>query len=240
MSKKPPKSFSEMPAINVAGVYKSFGSRVVLEGINFQLTGSQGLCIRGANAAGKTTLIRIIAGLLQASDGMVQIYGLNVRTHGQRTRALLGAIFHKTMVYPQLTVVENLRFFARLYDVKNSRARIEKLLEQVGLTPYRYDSAGVLSRGMRQRLAIARALVHKPIVLLADEPFTGLDSDASKCLVTILRNFKDEGGTVVITAANGNFALQCCDQAAVLREGKLIFNAKVPEINTAEFAQDYL
>jgi heme exporter protein A len=234
------KFFLGMPAINVADVYKSFGSRVVLEAINFHLTAGEGLCICGANAAGKTTLLRIAAGLLKAGDGTVQIYGLNVKTQGRETRPILGAMFHKSMVYPQLTVEENLRFFARLYGVENSKARIQELLEQTHLMPWRYDSAGVLSRGMTQRLAIARALVHKPMVLLADEPFTGLDTDAGRYFITILNNFKERGGTVLMTAHNVDLPLQCCEHVAVLDNGKLIFNRKVSEINRDEFAQDYL
>lgn len=240
MSEKLQKQLGQMPVISLAGVCKSFVSQVVLQDINLQLTGGQGLCICGENAAGKTTLLRIISGLLQASEGVVQICGFNVQTQAQEIKPLVGAIFHKSMVYPQLTVMENLRFFASLYGVKNSKSRIEKLLEQTGLMPYRYDSAGILSRGMMQRLAIARALVHKPMVLLADEPFTGLDVDASKHLATILSNFKDEGGTVLMTTADGNLSLQCCEQVAVLDDRKLIFNAKVSDIDITEFAQDYL
>lgn len=238
--KELPDPLSQSPAINLAGVCKSFGSRAVLKAISFQLTAGQGLSICGANAAGKTTLLKIIAGLLQPGDGEVELCGFNIRHQAHKIKPLVGAIFHKSMLYPQLTVAENLRFFARLYGVKNTEARIEELLEQAGLTPYRYDSAGILSRGMTQRLAIARALIHRPIVLLADEPFTGLDTDASKHLVTILRSFKGEGGTIVMTTHNVNSALQCCEQVAVLDDQKLIFNAKASDINTAEFANDYL
>jgi heme ABC exporter ATP-binding subunit CcmA len=231
---------SELSGVDVAGVCKSFGSQVVLENVSFRLPGGQGLCICGANAAGKTTLLRIMAGLLQASAGAVQICGFDVKLQARQARARLGAIFHKSMVYPQLTVIENLRFFARVYGVRDNAAHIQKLLEQTVLTAYRYDRAGVLSRGIMQRLAIARALVHKPIVLLADEPFTGLDVDASKHLVTILNNFKNEGGTIVMTTHDVNLSFQCCENAAVLDKRKLIFNAKVCEINADAFAKDYL
>ena len=181
-SQKPP---GQTPVINLAGVCKSFGSRVVLEDISLRLTAGQTLCICGANAAGKTTLLRIVSAILKPSEGTVEICGLNVQQQPQEAAGLIGAIFHKSMIYPQLTVTENLRFFATVYGVKNSKPRIERLLEQMGLTPYRYDSAGILSRGMTQRLAIARALLHKPSILLADEPFTGLDAEANKYLVTI-------------------------------------------------------
>lgn len=240
MGKKLKNPLDGTAAINLAGVYKSFGSRAVLEDINFKLTQGCGLCICGANGVGKTTLLRTMAGLVKPDEGQVEIHGFNVQTHPHKIKLLLGAIFHKSMVYPQLTVLENLRFFAAIYSVKNSKANIDELLEQTGLMPYRYDRVGMLSHGMTQRLAIARALVHRPAILLADEPFTGLDSQASEYLVTILRDFKKDGGTVVITTHNVGLALKCCEQVAVLDDRRLIFSSKVSEINTAEFARDYL
>ena len=239
MAEKLQKSL-EPPAVDVSGVCKSFGSQVVLEDISFHLKAGQGLCICGANAAGKTTLLRIMAGLLQPGAGAVQICGFDVKTQARQARAKFGVIFHKSMVYPQLTVIENLRFFALVYGVRDAKDHIEKLLEQTALMHYRYDRAGVLSRGMMQRLAIARALVHRPTVLLADEPFTGLDADASDHLVTILNNFKNEGGAIVMTTHDVNLSLQCCQHVAVLDRRKLIFNAKVCEINADAFASDYL
>jgi heme ABC exporter ATP-binding subunit CcmA len=239
MAEKLQKS-SEPPTVDVAGVSKSFGNQLVLKDISLYLTAGQGLCICGPNASGKTTLLRIMAGLLKPGEGAVQICGFDVKSQARQAKAMLGAIFHKSMVYPQLTVIENLRFFALVYGVRNGKAHIQNLLEQTALMPYRYDRAGILSRGMMQRLAIARALVHKPIVLLADEPFTGLDADASNHLVTILNNFKDEGGTVVMTTHDVNLSLQCCRQVAVLDKQKLIFNAKISKIDTAAFAKDYL
>ena len=234
------KPSSDKPVISLAGVCKSFANRFVLEAISYQVTAGQGLCIFGANAVGKTTLLRITAGLLQPDAGVVEIRGFNGRRQAQETRAPIGVIFHKSMIYPQLTVIENLRFFARFYGVKNGEIRINNLLEQTGLTRYRYDNAGILSRGMVRRLTVARALIHKPAILLADEPFTGLDAEASELLVNILRNFKDQGGTIVMTTHNVNLSLQCCEQMAVLDERKLIFNAELSEINAAEFAKDYL
>jgi len=228
------------PAVSVAGVCKSFGSRVVLDSISLSAAGGQGLCICGANAAGKTTLLKIIAGLLRPSDGRVQICGFDTQKQAHKTKPLIGAVFHKSMVYPQLTVSENLRFFGRLYGVKNRGARIEELLQQAGLAACRYDRAQILSHGMRQRLAIARAMVHGPAVLLADEPFTGLDRDAAESLAAILKSFKKDGGTVVMATHNVNFGLDCCEQVAVLENKKLIFASKVCEIEADEFAKDYI
>ena len=240
MRQKSKKHSEPGPAVSLAGVCKSFGSREVLDSVSFSAAGGEGFCICGANAAGKTTLLKIIAGLLLPGAGKVQICGFDLQEKAPQAKPLLGAVFHKSMVYPQLTVSENLRFFGRLYGVKNGNVRIEELLQQTGLMPCRYDRAGILSRGITQRLAIARAMVHDPAVLLADEPFTGLDCDAAESLVAILEDFKKGGGTIVMATHNVNFALNCCKQVAVLDDRKLIFSAKVSGINTAEFAKDYL
>jgi len=235
-----PDTSSKTPTINLKGVTKSFGNRIVLEAISFQLTAGESLCICGVNAAGKTTLLRIIAALLQPTEGTVEICGFNLKTQTRKIKPLVGAIMHQSMVYPQLTVIENLRFFAELYGLKNSNTRIQQLLEQMRLTPYRYDTPAILSRGINQRLAIARALIHNPDILLADEPFTALDSQAAGDLITILQNFKNQGGTVIMTTHHIDLSLNCCDKVAVLHDQKFIFNAKTSDINISDFAQDYL
>lgn len=237
MAEKLPK---DVPAIDVAGISKSFDSQLVLQDIDLNLAAGQILCICGPNAAGKTTLLRIMAGLLQPTAGTVRICGFDVQKQPQRVKPILGAIFHKSMLYSQLTVIENLQFFAGLYGLRDSEAHIKELLEQVDLLPYRYDRAGILSRGMLQRLAIARAMVHRPTVLLADEPFTGLDTDARKSLVAILKSFKGQGRAIVMTTHDVSLALQCCDRVAVLDKGKLILNVNVCQIDMDAFTKDYL
>lgn len=157
-----------------------------------------------------------------------------------RARAAIGLISHKPMVYPQLTVLENLRFFGRLYGVVDVAGRIERLLEEAGLVRYRHDCAAVLSRGMIQRLAIARSLVHDPSVLLADEPFTGLDVAAAKYLVTVMSDFVKQGRSVLMTTHNVGLSLDWCDRFAVLDGGRIVFDAAAREIDAARFARDYL
>jgi len=230
MNDNPQKNPGQTPALSITGLCKSFGDRRVLDDVTFQLFTGQALCIFGPNAAGKTTLIRIIAGLIPPDKGTIEICGFNIRNQNHLAKATLGFISHKTMVYPQLTVEENLRFFARLYGLKKNDAPIEQLLDKTGLTPYRYDSAAALSRGMTQRLTIARALLHRPAVLLADEPFTALDSSACENLVALLQQFRNEGGAVVITTNNAGLSLRCCEKLAVLQNRNLIFDIKPDRI----------
>ena len=231
---------SSNAVIEVGSVSKAFAARVVLENIDLVVMQSESVCLCGVNGAGKSTLLRIIAGLLCPDAGSVRINGYNVRSDPERTKPQVGVISHKSMTYPDLTVSENLSFFANLYGVKNSSIRIKELLQDVGLFPYRYDKASILSRGLLQRLAIARALVHRPKVLLADEPFTGLDSEACRYLVSVFAGFTNAGGTIVMTTHDTNIGLQCCSRAAVLDKRRLILDAVTSQIDTNAFAKDYL
>jgi len=240
MSKNKQTDDANNSVISVNSLSKAFGARLVLNNIDLEIGRTQSVFICGVNGAGKSTLLRIIAGLLQPDQGSVQVCGYNIRKEPEKAKPQVGVIAHKSMVYPNLTVFENLSFFASLYGVKNGVARIEELLEEIGLFSYRYDKAGILSRGLLQRLAIARALVHNPAVLLADEPFTGLDAEARQHLVTILASFTDNGGTLVMTTHDIANSIQYCDRVMVLDRTRLIFDAMTCDIDTASFAQDYL
>ena len=239
MNKKTQNDHNNESVITINSVSKTFGSKLVLKNVDLQVSQSHGICICGANGAGKSTLLRIIAGLLRPDDGIVKLCGFDINSEPEKTKLCLGLISHKAMVYPELTITENLRFFARLYGVKDASDRIEKLIEDVGLSSYRYDKASILSRGMLQRLAIARAMVHSPTVLLTDEPFTGLDAKACKHLVDVLCGFQSQGGTLVMTSHNTRLALQCCSRVAVLDEGKFIFDSRTSQIDTGSFIEDY-
>ena len=218
----------------------AFETRLVLDQVDLEVPSAQALCLCGINGAGKSTLLRIIAGLLHPTRGVVHVNGLAVKRHPEATKAMIGIISHQSMLYPDLTVAENLLFFARLYGVQDRHSRIQKLLEDIGLASYRHDKTAILSRGMLQRLAIARAIVHEPKILLADEPFTGLDLKSGRNLVDILQKFTGTGGTVIMATHEINFGLQCCQRLAVLDQGRLILDANRDEIDSDRFAHDYL
>ncbi len=227
-------------AINIDSVSKAFGPRLVLKNINLAVAARQSVLLCGVNGAGKSTLLGIIAGLLGPDRGSVSLCGHSVDKYPERAKPQLGVILHKPMVYSELTVLENLSFFADLYGVKNSSDRINALLEEVGIFAYRHDRAAILSRGLLQRLAIARALVHNPKILLADEPFTGLDTEACEHLISILTNFAETSGTVLMTTHDTHLGLRCCRRALVLHKASLIFDAHVGDIDTAGFAKDFV
>ena len=226
--------------INVKSVSKAFDTRNVLRDIAIDIGTGQAVLVCGINGAGKTTLLRIIAGLLQPDIGSVKLCGYNIRKDPEKAKSKFGMISHKSMVYPELTVLENLSFFATLYGVKHSDVYITKLLQDVGLFSYRYDTAGILSRGLLQRLAIARALVHRPVLLLADEPFTGLDAKACHHLITVLNEFTNNGGTIVMTTHDTDIGIRCCNRVVVLDKSNLIFDTRTGNIDTAKFLKDYI
>jgi heme ABC exporter ATP-binding subunit CcmA len=240
MSKELKEDYTDKAVIRTKSVSKAFGTRPVLNNIDLDVVEGQSVCICGVNGAGKSTLLRIVAGLLQPDRGSVRLCGSDISTEPEKIKRQLGVISHKSMVYPELTCFENLSFFANLYGVTDTTGRVNELLEEVGLISYRYDRAGILSRGLLQRLAIARALVHKPAVLLADEPFTGLDRESCEHLISALTGFVNNAGTVVMTTHDVKTAVRCCGRMVVLDRAGLFFDAETKDINVNDFVQDYL
>jgi heme exporter protein A len=228
------------PMIDIAGLCMAFETRLVLNKVDLELPAGQALCLCGSNGAVKSTLLRIIAGLLHPTGGEVRIKGFDIRKDPLSAKPLIGVISHQSMLYPDLTVAENLRFAARLYGVKDISHRVDQLLDDIGLAGYRYDKTSILSRGMLQRLAISRALVHQPKILLADEPFTGLDLRSCRHLVDVLQKFREQGGTIIMTTHEINFGLNCCDRVVVLDKAELIFDAPTEQLDRARFVDDYL
>jgi len=173
--------------LSAAGIGRRFAYRPVLTDVALTLRRGEVLLLVGPNGAGKTTLLRVLSGLLHPSAGHVDRPGA------------IGMVAHDAMLYPALTARENLRFFARLHGVP-ARARVDALLEQVGLASRADDRVGTFSRGMLQRVAIARALLHEPALLLFDEPLSGLDATASRTLVELLQAFRERGTAMIIVS----------------------------------------
>lgn len=183
----------------VEGVGKDFGYYHVLRDVHFTVEEGEYIALMGSNGAGKTTLLRMIAGLSRPTAGSVSIAGVDLRRAGPGLRRRIGFVSHESLLYPELTGRENLEFHAKLFGVENVDAAIASLDELLELAPILDRQAGVLSRGNRQRLTLARALLHAPRVLLLDEPFTGLDEESSKRLLHILQMLVDSGRTVIMT-----------------------------------------
>jgi heme exporter protein A len=186
--------------IEVRSLVKTFGLKPVLRGLNLHLEAGEFVALLGPNGAGKTTLLRILASLARPSLGEVRLAGHHLPGDAAAVRRILGVVSHQPLLYGDLTAEENLRFYARLYSVPEAKRRIDEILEMVGLDRRRRDRVREYSRGMQQRLAIGRAVLHDPLILLFDEPHTGLDQEASTMLDGVLRQVAGRGRTVLMTS----------------------------------------
>ncbi len=186
--------------IEVKKLVKRFGLKAVLRGVDFHVERGEFVALLGPNGAGKTTFLRILSSLARPSLGEVTVAGYKLPHQAAQVRARLGVVSHMPLLYGDLTAQENLEFYARMYGITNYQLRITEVLELVGLESRRRDLVRTFSRGMAQRLAIGRAVLHDPEVMLFDEPYTGLDQDASTMLDEVLKSVAAQGRTVVMTS----------------------------------------
>ena len=225
--------------IKVRRLVKSFGIHPVLRGVELDVPRGEFLTLLGPNGAGKTTLLRILATLSRPTSGEVRVGGWPLPEAAARVRPHLGLISHQTLLYGELTATENLRFFARIYHLGAAEGRIQEVLEAVGLAGRQHDLVESFSRGMQQRLAIARAILHEPEVMLLDEPYTGLDQSAAAMLDELLRSVATAGRTVVMTTHDLARGLASCDQVAILSRGKIAFQGRSEGLASADLAEIY-
>ncbi|GAP14012.1 heme ABC exporter, ATP-binding protein CcmA [Longilinea arvoryzae] len=207
--------------IEVRSLVKRFGPKTVLRGLDFSVAQGEFVALLGPNGAGKTTFLRILASLSRQSLGEVKIAGFSLPEQSAAVRRRLGVVSHLPLLYGDLSAEENLRFYGRMYGVPNLYARITEVLELVGLTARRRDLVRTFSRGMQQRLAIGRAILHDPEVLLLDEPHTGLDQDACGMLDEVLRQVAVRGRTVVMTSHDLARAQDLASRFDILTRGRI-------------------
>ena len=186
--------------ITVKKLVKRFGLKAVLRGVDFEVQTGEFVALLGPNGAGKTTFLRILASLSRPSLGEVNVAGFRLPNEAAAVRSRLGVVSHLPLLYGDLSAEENLRFYGRMYGIPGLEERITDVLEMVGLEHRRRDLVRTFSRGMQQRLAIGRAVLHDPDVMLFDEPYTGLDQDASSMLDEVLKTVAARGRTVVMTS----------------------------------------
>jgi heme exporter protein A len=227
------------PAICARGVSRSFGPRKAVDDVSFELPDKAFLSIFGPNGAGKTTLLKVLSTLLPITGkGTASICGFDVKSEAEELRRRIGIISHNPLLYRDLSAEENLHFFAELYCIPNPKERIDELLEAVELKHRRYDVVRGFSRGMTQRLSIARALLPKPEVLFLDEPYSGLDPHASDILDSLIASIRDNH-TFVMVSHDLNKGLELASHALILSRGQIVLYDECKHIDTAAFKDLY-
>jgi heme exporter protein A len=211
----------------------------VLRGLEFHVDRGEFVALVGPNGAGKTTFLRILASLSRPSMGEVRVAGYRLPAQAAAVRIRLGVVSHQPLLYGDLTAEENLNFYSRMYGVADPERRVGAVIEMVGLKARRRDLVRKFSRGMQQRLAIGRAILHDPDVLLFDEPHTGLDQEAAAMLDTLLRDVAARGRTVVMTSHNLDRAADLAQRIDILSKGVIAASVKRAEIDPLELPKLY-
>ena len=225
--------------IEIQKLVKTFGHRVVLRGIDLTIGDGDFVTLLGANGAGKTTLLHIVATLSKPTHGDVRINGYRLAESASELRRFIGLVSHKPLLYEDLTALQNLNFYARMYDLVDAEQRIETVLRQVGLFERRTDPVRTYSRGMQQRLAIARAILHNPPILLLDEPDTGLDQHAADMLGQLLRAVGIERRTILMTTHNLERGLSLGNRVVILAKGKIVYDVARQDIEVDQLRTQY-
>ncbi|MFL7890852.1 MAG: heme ABC exporter ATP-binding protein CcmA [Anaerolineales bacterium] len=225
--------------IKVQKLVKRFGLKTVLRGLDFQVEQGEFVALLGPNGAGKTTFLRILASLSRPSMGIVNIAGYRLPEQAAAVRRRLGVVSHQSLLYGDLTAEENLMFYGRMYAIAGLPERVREVLELVGLSTRRRDLVRTFSRGMQQRLAIGRAVLHDPDVMLFDEPHTGLDQDASAMLDTVLREVAARGRTVVMTSHDLARAADLASRFDVISRGVIGASVRSDEIDSNDLLAFY-
>jgi heme exporter protein A len=228
----------DTPAIETRSLNKNFGNFKVLRGIDLSINRGATLAVFGPNGAGKTTLIKTLATVIRPSSGQIFINGQDVAEHALEARAGLGLLAHQSFLYGALTAEENLHFYCSMYGVTPAAGRVREVLELIGLSSRRFDRVSTFSRGMQQRLALGRALLHKPPVLLLDEPDTGLDPQGLSAMWRIIKA-EVPGGTVLFTSHNFERALTVCDKVAIISGGRLAFQEQSCKLTLESLQEAY-
>lgn len=211
---------------------------MAVAGVTFSLAPGDCLAVFGPNGAGKTTLLRVLAGLLKPSSGSARLGGIAL-PGGALARSRVGLISHHTMLYEALSARENVRFAARLYGIPDPGRRVDDALRRMSMLERADAPVRLLSRGMQQRVSIARAMVHSPQIVLADEPYSGLDESGARSLTALLRELRSAGAAVVIVTHNLAEGLSLATHAAVMQRGKFVRYDASDRIDPASYAATY-
>ncbi|HQY91523.1 MAG: ABC transporter ATP-binding protein [Caldilinea sp.] len=228
---------AETGLIVARNVHKRYGRKRILNGVELTVPQGKVMALLGANGAGKSTLMRIISGLATPDRGEVRLGGVSTRKAGHEIRRYIGLVAHAPLLYDNLSAWDNLMFYAQLYDIQQPAVRVEAVLHAVELWTRRHDVVRTYSRGMTQRLAIGRAILHDPPVLLLDEPDTGLDPASAETLARLIRTLGASSRAILLTTHNLERAVAWADSVSLLADGKIVQTADAASLTTETIRQ---
>jgi heme ABC exporter ATP-binding subunit CcmA len=228
-----------MSTISIKNVQKRYGRKRILRNLNLNVESSDFLVLFGPNGAGKTTLIKILSTLSRATSGEIVINGFDIHEDPIEVRNSIGVLSHNPLLYEDLTLKENLIFYSRMYGLATEKKEIKSLMNDVGLLHRSNDKVGEFSRGMKQRAAVARVILHNPPILLLDEPYTGLDFKAWDMLNTMLSKFHNKRKTILLITHNVELGHQIGSRLAVLAQGKIAYDVRKKDVDLDTFKEKY-
>lgn len=223
--------------IDIKGLTKQADNKLILRGIDLAIEQGETVAILGPNGAGKSTLLKVLSTLIKPTTGQVMINGLNLKKNQLEIKKLFGYLPHSSLLYDQYSPLENLIFFGKLYGVNHPEERAIELVKEVGLSFFLNEPVKNFSRGMIQRIAIARAIVHDPKILYLDEPHTGLDQGAIAILNNVIVSMKEKGTTTLMVTHDFKQAAEICDRILIMKNGKIVDDFKLKERNL-EYVND--
>jgi len=226
--------------IQIQGLVKRYGLNTALRGVDLHVRDGEFVTLVGPNGAGKSTLMRIVATLLAPTEGQVSVGGWDFPKNADKVRRHIGLVSHQSLLYHDLSAAENLTFFGRLYQLDDIDDRVNEALKKVGLFARQRDPVAGFSRGMVQRLTIARATLHEPDVLLMDEPYTGLDQDASQLLDSLLDQEAQKGRTILMITHDLIHGLEHSDRVAILNNGRIVYEMESAALDKTDFVDLYM
>lgn len=226
-------------ALEVVRLSKRFGRTVAIDDVSLAIESGSAVAVFGPNGAGKTTFLRLCSTLLRPSHGTIFVAGLDIAAEGVRARGSIAVLAHESFLYPDLSPSENLLFYARLYKLAQPHARVRALIDRMDLVGWAHRPVRTLSRGLVQRCALARVLLHQPKVLLLDEPFTGLDLDARATLCEVLSEAHRDGATLLMSTHDMTSGFALCSSALVLVKGRLAWHGPITPADQPRFEADY-
>jgi heme exporter protein A len=225
--------------IEIKKLTKQADNKLILRGVDLSIKKGETVAILGPNGAGKSTLLKVLATLVKPTSGVIKINGMDLKKNHIEIKKIMGYLPHSSLLYDHYTPLENLIFFGNIYGVKNVEQRAIALVKEVGLSFFLNEPVKNFSRGMIQRIAIARAIVHEPEILLLDEPHTGLDQGAIVILNNVILSMKAKGTTTLMVTHDFKQAAEICDRIIIVKNGKIVDDFRIENHNLGFVSEKY-